>query len=152
MNAVIKRTSFADGNYVTASAFATDKEVPEFIATSRLIERVKAGVKQTEAVLITAIHRPASKTKAKSLPARELHISIPADFAAGEYALKSRDDVSFSFKDADNTIYEGISGSIGLEAPVGEHVKGSFKVDLELPDTDGKTFLLKGNFQVLKAG
>jgi hypothetical protein len=113
---------------------------------------VKAGPKKTEAVLITAIDRPVSKTKAKSFPARELHISIPATFDVGDYPLKSRDDVSFSFKDADNIIYEGISGNIVLEPAVGESVKGSFKVDLELPDTDGKTFLLKGNFQVLKAG
>lgn len=152
MNAVIKRTSFAAGNYVNASAFATDKEFPDFIATSRLIERVKAGTKKTEAVLITAIDRPASNTKAKSFPARELHISIPKTFDVGDYPLKSRDDVSFSFKDADNTIYEGVSGNIVLEPAVGESVKGSFKVDVELPDTDGKTFLLKGNFQVLKAG
>ncbi|WP_460145890.1 hypothetical protein [Pseudomonas sp. S2_A02] len=152
MSAVIKRTSFAEGNYVNALAFANDKEFPEFIATSRLIDRVKAGRKKTEAVLITAIDRPASKTRAKSLLARELHISIPANFEVGVYALKSRDDVSFSFKDADDTIYEGVSGSIQLEPAVGESVKGNFKVDLELPGTDGETFLLKGQFQVLKAG
>jgi hypothetical protein len=152
MSAVIKRTSFAEGNYVNASAFANDKEFREFTATSRLINWVKAGRKKTEAVLITAIDRPASKTRAKSLPARELHISIPASFETGDYALKSRDDVSFSFKDADDTIYEGVSGNIQLEPSMGESVKGNFKVDLELPGTDGKTFLLKGQFQVLKAG
>lgn len=151
-NAVIKRTGFAKGNYVIASAFATDKKIPEFNATSRLIERVKAGPKKTDAVLITAIHRPVPNTKAKSLPARELFICIPADFTTGTYQLKSRDDVSFSFKDAENTIYEAVSGTIELEPAQGENVKGNFKVDLELPDTDGKTFLLKGSFQVLKAG
>jgi hypothetical protein len=153
MNTVIKRTSFAPGNYVNASAFAnTDTEFPEFIATSRLIERVTTGIKKTEAVLIKAIDRPASKTRAKSSPARELHISIPANFEIGDYALKSRDDVNFSYKAADNTIYEGVSGSIQLEPAKGESVKGNFKVDLELPGTEGKTFLLKGSFQVLKAG
>ncbi|MHC8400875.1 hypothetical protein ACYZTX_15735 [Pseudomonas sp. MDT1-17] len=152
MTATIKPNSFANGNYVNASAFATGKEFPEFIATSRLIERVKAGTKMTEAVLITAIHRPAPKTKAKNLPARELLISIPANFETGDYALKSRDDVSFSFKDEDNTIYEGISGNIVVEPATGERVKGTFKVNLEIPGTDEKTFLLKGNFQVLKAG
>lgn len=153
MNAVIKRTSFAPGNYVNASAFANpDSVFPEFIATSRLITRIKTGVNKTEAVLITAIDRPASKTRAKSSPARELHISIPADLATGDYALKSRDDVSFSLKDADDTVYEGVSGAIQLEPAVGESIKGNFKVDLELPGTDGKTFLLKGSFQVLKAG
>lgn len=153
MNAVIKRTSFAPGNYVNASAFANpDNVFPEFIATSRLINWVKTGINQTQAVLIRAIDRPVSNTRAKSLPARELHISIPANFEIGDYVLKSRDDVSFSFKDADDTIYEGVSGTIQLEPAVGESVKGNFKVDLELPGTDGKTFLLKGSFQVLKAG
>ncbi|OOG10680.1 hypothetical protein [Pseudomonas sp. C9] len=152
MNAVIKRTSFAEGNYINASAFATEKDITDFIATSRLIDRVKSGPQKTETVKITAIDRPASKTKAKSLPARELVICIPADFAPGEYPLKSRDDVSFSFKDADDTIYEGISGDIVLEPGVGDSVKGNFKIDLEFPDTDGETFLLKGVFQVLKAG
>jgi hypothetical protein len=35
---------------------------------------------------------------------------------------------------------------------VGDSVKGNFKIDLEFPDTDGETILLKGAFQVLKAG
>jgi len=153
MNVVIKRTSFARGNYVNASAFATaDKEFPEFIATSRLIERVKAGEKKIDAVLITAIDRPVPNTRAKSSPARELHICIPENLEVGDYALKSREDVSFSFKDTDDTIYEGIAGNIQLEPALENNVKGSFNVNLELLNTEGKTFLLKGNFQVLKAG
>lgn len=153
MNAVIKQISFAPGNYVTASAFANpDNDFPEFIATSRLINRVKTGINQTEAVLIRAIDRPVSNTRAKSSPARELHISIPANFEIGDYVLKSRNDVNISFKDTDDTVYEGVSGSIQLEPAVGESVKGNFKVDLELPGTGGKTFLLKGSFLVLTAG
>ncbi|MFS2096711.1 hypothetical protein ACCC96_27300 [Pseudomonas sp. Pseusp11] len=153
MNAVIKRTSFAPGNYVNASAFAnTDKDFPEFIATSRLIDRVKTGINKTEAVLITAIDRPASKTRAKSSPARELHMSIPANGETGIFLLKSRDDVSASFIDADNTIYEAVSGKIEVESAAGENIKGKFNIDLELPGTEGKTFILKGEFQVLKAG
>jgi hypothetical protein len=150
MNAVIKRISFAEGNYVTATAFATHKEIPDFIATSRLIDKVKAGPNKTDAVLITAIDRPVPKTKAKSLPAREIHVCIAADFEPGVYALKNRDDVSFSFKDEDGTIYEGESGEIKLEPALGNNVKGSFNINLEVPNTDGETFILKGEFQVLK--
>jgi hypothetical protein len=152
MNAVIKRISFAPGNYVTATAFATHKEIPEFIATSRLINKVKAGPNKIDAVLITAIDRPAPKTRAKSMPARDFYLSIPANFEPGVYPLKSRDDVSCSFKDGDSTLYEGVSGNITLEPALGDNVRGSFDVQLELPDTDGETFTYKGNFQVLKAG
>lgn len=152
MNAVIKPTSFAKGNYVIASAFATHKEIPQFIATSRLIDKVKAGRDIIDAIKITAVHRPDKKTKAKSLPPREIYLCIPDNYEQGEHALKTRADVSFSFKDEDSTIYEGISGNITLEPALGENVKGSFVVQLERPDTDGETFICKGNFQVLKAG
>ncbi len=152
MKAVIKRTSFADGNYVNAAAFATKTEFPEFIATSRLIDNVKSGPQKTDAVLITAVHRPAAKTKAKSLAARTVYISLPANFAVGDYELRSRADVDFSFKDADGTVYESVSGNIKLEPALGDNVKGSFQAALEYPGTGGETFTLKGNFQVLKAG
>jgi hypothetical protein len=60
--------------------------------------------------------------------------------------------VIFSFIDEDGTLYEGVSGNITLEPALGDNVRGSFDVQLELLDTDGKTFPYKGNFQVLKAG
>ncbi|UZE21709.1 hypothetical protein LOY67_16815 [Pseudomonas sp. B21-056] len=152
MNAVINQLSFAKGNYVTASAFSNHgKEFPEFAATSRLIEKKKAGVKQTETVVITAVDREEKQTRASITSKRELIISIPADYEPGSYELKTRDDVSFSLRESDQTIYEGISGTIDLvPAPEG-NIKGKFNVDLELPDTDGETFILKGQFQVLKA-
>ncbi|WP_095187219.1 hypothetical protein [Pseudomonas sp. Irchel 3E19] len=152
MKAVIKRTSFASGNYVNAAAFATKTEFPEFIATSRLIDKVKSGPQKIDAVLITAIDRPAANTKAKSLASRTLYISIPDNFEVGDYQLKSRPDVDFSLKDADGTVYESVSGKIKLEPALGDNVKGSFQADLEYPGTNGETFTLKGNFQVLKAG
>ncbi|SFW80485.1 hypothetical protein [Pseudomonas sp. NFACC04-2] len=152
MNAVINQLSFAKGNYVTASAFSNhDKEFPEFAATSRLIEKKKAGVKQTETVVITAVDREEKQTRASITSKRELIISIPADYEPGSYELKTRDDVSFSLRDSDKTIYEGVSGTIDLvPAPEG-NIKGKFNVNLELPDTNGETFILKGQFQVLKA-
>lgn len=153
MNAATTQLSFAPGNYVTASAFATNgKDFPEFVATSRLIEKKKAGIKQTETVVITAIDREEKKTKASTTTTRELTISIPADYEPGSYELKTRDDVSFSLKESDKTIYEGVSGSIDLTPASEGNVKGKFNIDLELPDTDGQTFILKGQFQVLKVG
>jgi hypothetical protein len=152
MNAVIKRISFAPGNYVTATAFATHKEIPEFIATSRLIDKLKAGLNKIDTVKITAVERSTPKTRAKSSPVREIHMCVPGDFKTGVHFLKTRDDVSVSFIDEDGTLYEGVSGNITLEPALGDNVRGSFDVQLELPDTDGKTFPYKGNFQVLKAG
>ncbi|WLH10545.1 hypothetical protein PSH58_16745 [Pseudomonas hefeiensis] len=151
MNAATHQLSFAPGNYVTASAFSTNgKEFPEFVATSRLIEKKKAGITRTEAVVITAIDREEKKTRATVTSTRELTISIPANFEPGSYELKTRDDVSFSFK-ASTTIYEGISGSIELIPTSEGNVRGNFNVDLELPEADGQTILLKGQFQVRKA-
>ncbi|RON24331.1 hypothetical protein BK660_01265 [Pseudomonas brassicacearum] len=153
MNAVIKRISFAEGNYVTATPYATHKVIPEFIATSRLIDTVKSGPKKINTVKITAIDRPASKTRAKSSPAREICLCLPDSFEPGEYVLKTRDDVSSSFKDENGIVYEGVSGNITLQPTVGENnVAGLFDINYELPDTEGETFILKGKFQVLKAG
>jgi hypothetical protein len=151
MNTVINRLSFAQGNYVTASAFSTHgKDFPEFAATSRLIEKKPAGISRTEAVVITAIDREEKKTRTTDTSTRELIISLPADFEPGVYELKTRDDVSLSLKES-TTIYEGVSGSIELVPASEGNVKGNFNVDLELPDGDGETFILKGQFQVLKA-
>jgi hypothetical protein len=152
MNAVIKRISFAEGNYVTADVFATHKEIPAFVATSRFIDKLKAGLNKIDTVKITAVERPTPKTRAKSSPVREIHMCVPGDFETGVHSLKTRADVSFSFKDEDGTIYEGDSGEIKLEPASGENVKGSFNVNLELPNTNGKTFIIKGDFQVRKAG
>lgn len=150
MNAVIKRTSFARGNYVNATAFANPSvKFDPFIATSRLIDKVKTGTAKTDAVLITAVDRPTSPTKAQSFPAREFSILIPADFAVGVYSLQNRDDVAFSFKDADSTVYESVSGKLELEPSIGNNVKG--KVDANLDGPNGATFQLKVEFQVLKS-
>ncbi|MGU9805875.1 UNVERIFIED_CONTAM: hypothetical protein HPS20_15440 [Pseudomonas sp. CM11] len=151
MNAATYQLSFAPGNYVTASAFSTNgKDFPEFVATSRLIEKKKAGITRTEAVVITAIDREEKKTRATITSTRELIIIIPASFEPGSYELKTRDDVGFSLKES-TTIYEGISGSIELVPASEGNVRGNFNVDLELPGTNGQTMLLKGQFQVLKA-
>ncbi|CAH0270360.1 hypothetical protein [Pseudomonas brassicacearum] len=151
MNAATHQLSFAPGNYVTGSAFSTNgKDFPEFVATSRLIEKRKAGISQTEAIVITAIDREEKKTRASITSTRELIISIPANLEPGSYDLNTRDDVSFSLKES-TTIYEGISGSIELVPASEGNVRGNFNVDLELPETDGQTMLLKGQFQVRKA-
>jgi hypothetical protein len=152
MSASIQRTSFAEGNYVTAAVYPSNEKFPAFVATSRLIDKLKAGLNKIDTVKITAVERPTPKTRAKSSPVREIHMCVPGDFETGVHSLKTRADVSFSFKDEDGTIYEGDSGEIKLEPASGENVKGSFNVNLELPNTDGETFILKGNFQVLKAG
>lgn len=69
MNAATYQLSFAPGNYVTASAFSTNgKDFPEFVATSRLIEKKKAGITRTEAVVITAIDREEKRRGRQSLP------------------------------------------------------------------------------------
>jgi hypothetical protein len=151
MNAVIKRTGFAAGNYVIAKAYA-NPELPfaEFDATSRLIKNVKAGPNKLDALCITAIHRSYKVTRASKTTVRELIFVLPAKLEAGEYEVKSRDDVGFSFKDNDNTIYESSSGNISIEPASDGNVKGIFNVTLDLPDD--KTFMLKGDFQVLKAG
>ncbi|PZW64892.1 hypothetical protein F475_00965 [Pseudomonas sp. URMO17WK12:I6] len=149
MNAVIKQISFAPGNYVTAKAYAnTGTPFEDFIATSRLIDQVKVGVQQLDAVQITAIDRPASNTKAKSYPAREIIIILPKDFPVGKHAIKSSPDVALSFKD-DTVVSEAISGEIEIEPAVDSaNVKARFKVVVE--NADETTFQLNGDFQVLK--
>lgn len=151
MSAVIKQISFAPGNYVTAKASAnTGKSFADFIATSRLIDQVKVGTEKVNAVQITAIDRPASDTKAKSYPARELIIIIiiPKDYPVGKHEIKSRPDVALSFKD-DTAVSEAISGHIEIEPAVGSaNVKARFKVSVE--NADGTTFQLDGDLQVLK--
>jgi hypothetical protein len=149
MSAVIKQISFAPGNYVTAKASAnTGKSFADFIATSRLIDQVKVGTEKVNAVQITAIDRPASSTKAKSYPARELIIILPEDYPVGKHEIKSRPDVALSFKD-DTAVSEAISGHIEIEPAVGSaNVKARFKVSVE--NADGTTFQLDGDLQVLK--
>lgn len=151
MNAVINQLSFAQGNYVTASAFSTQgKDFPEFAATSRLIEKKVAGATRTETVVITAVDREEKMTRVSATSTRELIICIPANYELGIHKIKTRDDVSFSFKDEDKIVYEGIKGTIELvPAPEG-NVKGSFNIDIEIPESEEQTFILKGQFQVLK--
>jgi hypothetical protein len=153
MNAVIRRTSFAEGNYVNAKAFAnTELPFAEFAATSRLINKVKAGAKKLDAFCITAIERSDKRTRASQTTVRELTIVVPIDLDVGHYEVKGRDDVGFSLKNDDGTIYEGISGNISLTPASEGNVKGSFNVNIEMPNTEEQTFILKGDFQVLKAG
>ncbi|MFJ2280308.1 DUF6252 family protein [Pseudomonas sp. NPDC087803] len=154
MNAVIKRTSFAEGNYVNAEAFAnTELEVPPFVANARLINKVKAGLKKLDALSVTAIQRSDKNTRATSTSTRELSFVLPAALAVKTYQIKSSADVAFSFKNSDGKIYEAVSGEIEIEpANDDKNIKGRFNVNLELPDTEEKTFVLKGSFQVLKAG
>ncbi|WP_236192819.1 hypothetical protein [Pseudomonas glycinae] len=151
MNVAIKRASFAPGNFFNASAYPAS-DIEDFVATSRLIAQEKVGPEKVEAIHVTAIHRPGLKTRAsKSQTAREINILMPANLALGNYILKTRHDVDFSFKDAELNIFEGVSGEIKLEpAQEDENVRGSFQVEVEDPRTEGKTFLLKGQFQVLK--
>ncbi|TPG98131.1 hypothetical protein EAH72_04135 [Pseudomonas caspiana] len=142
MNAVVKRVSFAEGNFVTASAQG-NSNFPEFIATSRLIEKIKIG--SEEALLLTAIER------VKDNPLREIYISIPATLAPQTYNVQNNPLVSFGLK-IDDKIYESVAGEITLNPPLDDkNMAGSFKVEVEVPDSDGKTFVVKGNFQVLKA-
>lgn len=153
MNAVIKRNSFAEGNYVNAEAFANSElEVLPFTANARLIDKVKAGRNKLDAMSITAIQRSDKKTRATHTSTRELTLVLPADLAVGKYEVKSRADVAFSFKDGDGKIYEGVSGEIEIEPASDENVKGRFNINIELPDAEENTFILKGKFQVLKAG
>jgi hypothetical protein len=141
MNAVVKRVSFAEGNFVTASAQG-NSNFPEFIATSRLIEKIKIG--SAEVVLLTAIERVNNKL-------REIYISIPADLTPRTYNVQNNSQVSFGLK-IDDKIYESVAGEITLNPPLDDkNMAGSFKVEVEVPDSDGKTFVAKGNFQVLKA-
>lgn len=152
MNAVINQLSFAQGNYVTASAFSTQgKNFPQFAATSRLIEKKAAGLARTETVVITAVEREAKKTRVSVTSTRELIMCIPANYELGVHKLNTRDDVSFSFRDADKVIYEGVSGTIELVPTSEKSIKGSFNIDVGIPGTDEQTFILKGQFQVLKA-
>ncbi len=149
MSAAIKQTSFNSGNYVTAKAFAnTGPSFKDFSATSRLIDKVKVGVLQLDAIQITAIDRPASNTKAKSYPAREIIIILPKDYPVGKHVIKSSHDVALSFKDG-TSVSEAISGDIEIK-PAGDsaNVKATFKVVVE--NADGTTFQLNGEFQVLK--
>jgi hypothetical protein len=152
MNAVISQMSFAHGNYVTASAFSTQgKDFPEFAATSRLIKKNVAGPARTETVVITAVDREEKMTRVSTTSTRELIICIPANYELGVHDLKTRDDVSFSFKDEENIVYEGIKGTIELVPASEGNVKGNFYIDVEIPDSEEQTFILKGQFQVLKA-
>ena len=149
MNAVIRRTSFAPGNYVTAKAFAnTGTPVADFIATSRLIDQVKVGTQKLDAVQITAIDRQASVTKAKSYPAREIIIIIPKDYPVGKHVIKSSANVALSYKNG-TSVSEADKGYIEILPTVGSaNVKATFKADIE--NADGTTFQLGGEFQVLK--
>ncbi|MCH4901972.1 MULTISPECIES: hypothetical protein [Pseudomonas] len=149
MNAVIRRTSFAPGNFVTAKAFANGgAPVADFTASSRLIETKKVGPDKIDAVEITAIDRPPSGTKAKTNPARELTLIVPDGFPIGKHVLTSRSDVAVSYKDG-TAISEGISGDIEIKpASDQKNVAADFNVTLE--NADGTTFQLKGGFQVLK--
>jgi hypothetical protein len=153
MNAVIKRTGFAAGNYVIAKAFAnTELTFVDFNATSRLIGKVKAGAKKLDALCITAIERSDKRTRASQTTVRELTILLPDSLDVGEYEVKGRDDVGFSLKNDDGTVYEGISGNISITPASEGNVKGSFNVNIEMPNTEEQTFILKGDFKVLKAG
>jgi|UPI000362229C hypothetical protein len=149
MNAVIKRISFADGNYVTAKAYAnTGPSFEDFSATSRLIDHVKVGTEKLGALKITAVDRPASDTKAKSYPAREIIFILPEGCPVGTYEIKSRPDVALSFKDG-TAVGEAISGEIEIEPTVDNaNVKATFKVDVE--NADGTKCQLDGKLQVLK--
>jgi hypothetical protein len=151
MNAAINQPSFAQGNYVTASAFSTQgKDFPEFVATSRLIEKKVAGPTRTATVVITAVDREQKMTRISASSTRELIICIPANYELGVHKIKTRDDVSFSFKDKNKVVYEGIKGTIELVPATEGNVKGSFNIDIEIPDSEEQTFILKGQFQVLK--
>lgn len=153
MNAVIKRDGFAAGNYVIAKAFAnTELTFVDFNATSRLIDKVKTGAKKLDALCITAIERSDKRTRASQTTVRELTILLPDSLDVGEYEVKGRDDVGFSLKNDDGTVYEGISGNISITPASEGNVKGSFNVNVEMPSTEEQTFILKGDFQVLKAG
>ncbi|EZP25881.1 DUF6252 family protein [Pseudomonas sp. RIT288] len=153
MNAVIKRTSFAAGNYVSAEAFANAQlEVNPFNANARLIDKVKTGRNKLDAMCITAIQRSDKNTRVSNTTTRELTFVLPADLAVGKYEVKSRDDVAFSFKNSDGKIYEGVSGEIEIEPASDENVKGRFNINIDMPDNEENIFILKGKFQVLKAG
>lgn len=151
MNAVIKRTGFAKGNYVIVEAFAnTELRFDEFNATSRLISKVKAGANKLDAFCITAIERSDKHTRASPTTVREMTILLPESLENGKHEAKGRADVALSFKDKDNTVYEAISGHILIEPTSEENVKGSFNATFDL--SEDNTFMLKGKFHVLKAG
>ena len=158
MNAASNSLSFAPNNYVLASAYSTQgKEFPEFAATSRLIEKKLAGIDKVETIVITAVDREEKKTTATATTTRELIICIPADYELGVHQVGNdlrgtvRSDVGFSYKDADKFIYEGVSGNIELLPASEGHTKGVFNIAVEIPGSEGQTFILKGEFQVLKA-
>lgn len=153
MNATIRRTSFAEDNYVNAKAFAnTELPFADFNATSRLINKVKAGPKKLDAFCITAIERSDKRTRASQTVVRELTILFPGSLDVGEHEVKSRDDVGFSLKNDDGTVYEAISGKLIIERVSEGNVAGSFNVNIEMPNTDEQTFIFKGEFRVLEAG
>ena len=148
MNAVIRRTSFADGNFFTAKAFAnTGTPFTDFTASSRLIDTVKVGPGKVDAEQITAIDRPPSVTKVKSNPAREITLVVPKGYPLDKHYISSGPDVALSIKDG-TTVSEAISGHIEIKPGTGGNVAASFKVVVENPDAT--TFQLDGDFQVLK--
>ena len=153
INPVIKRSGFAEGNYFIGDAFTGGKfSFEAFNATSRLIDRLKAGLKKLDVVKITAIERTPPRTRAGSTSVRELTISLPIELAIGEYELKGTDGTSFSFKDAEGKVVEASSGTLKILPSEGNVVKGEIKADLDVPGSEGETFALKARFQVLKAG
>lgn len=149
MNAVIRRISFAPGNFVTAKAFANDgPPVADFIATSRLIDTQQVGPDKVDAVKITAIDRPPSDTRAKTYDAREITLIVPKDYPLGKHALSNSGGVAASYKNG-NAISEGISGEIEIKAASDQkNVAATFKILME--NADETTFQLNGEFQVLK--
>lgn len=151
INPVIKRSGFAEGNYFIADAFTGGKfSFEEFNATSRLIDRLKAGLKKLDVVKITAIERTLPHTRAGHPSVRELTISLPIELAIGKYEFK--DGTSFSFKDAEGKVVEASSGTLEILPSAGDVVKGKIKADLDVPGSEGETFALNASFQVLKAG
>jgi hypothetical protein len=149
MNAVIRRISFAPGNFVTAKAFANDgPSVADFTATSRLIDTIKVGPDKVDAVQITAIDRPPSDTRAKTYDAREITLIVPKDYPLGKHALSNSGGVAASYKNGD-AISEGISGEIEIKAASDQkNVAATFKIIME--NADETKFQLNGEFQVLK--
>lgn len=153
INPVIKRSGFAEGNYFIGDAFTGGKfSFEAFNATSRLIDRAKAGLKKLDVVKITAIERTPAPTRAGRSSVRELTLSIPSELAVGEYELKGNDGSSFSFKDANSHVVEASSGTLKILPSTGDVVKGEIKAALDVPGSEGETFVLNARFQVLKAG
>ena len=148
MNAVIRSTSFAPGNFFTAKAFAnTGASFADFIASSRLINTIKVGPGKVDAEQIIAIDRPPSVTKVKSNPAREITLVVPKGYPLGKHDISSGPDVALSIKDG-TTVSEAISGHIEIKPDTGGNIAASINVVVE--NSDATTFQLKGDFKVLK--